>query len=86
MTDVPQPAPEPYTAGDHVQIYLRPDDTDHRYHGTVCEVTDVHTDDLDEETGRPFDAYSYTVQSTDSGDEPPLTFRHQDLVPTVPER
>lgn len=85
MTDVPQPAPEPYTVGDYVQIYLGPDDPDHRYHGTICEVTDVHTDNLDEETGRSFDAYSYMVQSQESGDELPITFRHQDLVPAVPD-
>ena len=81
MADVPQPASEPYSSREHVQIYLGPDDPDSHHHGTVCTITDVHTDDLDEETGRSLDAYSYTLQPVDGDDELPITFLHWDLVP-----
>lgn len=81
MKDIPQPAPNPYTVGDRVRIYLDPTDADSQYHGILCEVVDVHVDDLDAETERPADAYSYTLQDTSSSDELPLSFRHQDLVP-----
>lgn len=38
--------PEPYSGGDQVRIYLDPADPDADTHDTVCEITDVLTDDL----------------------------------------
>lgn len=81
MEDIPQPSPEPYSVGDQVRIYVGPNDTDSRYHGIVCEISDIFTDALDSETGRRLDAYSYTLQRSDSGEELPITFRHHDLIP-----
>lgn len=81
MEDIPQPAPEPYIPGDEVQIYLDPADPDAHAHGTVCEVVDVLTDDLDNHTDRPTDAYSYRLKDLETGETLPLAFRHQDLVP-----
>jgi ribosomal protein L21E len=81
MEDIPQPASDSYSVGDQVQIYISSDDPDSRYHGIICEVTGVLSDDLDTETGRTTDAYSYTVQDVESGEELPVLFRHQDLVP-----
>lgn len=40
MTDIPQPASEPYSPGDQVRIYLDPADPDAHTYGTVCEITD----------------------------------------------
>lgn len=80
MEDIPQPAPEPYDVGDTVQIHLAPDDTDSHLHGLVCTVKTVHQDDLDEETGRQLDAYSYQVQAKDN-EEISVWFRHSDLIP-----
>lgn len=82
MDEIPQPAPEPYSVGDRVRIYLGPDDVDSRFHGTVCEVSEVVTDGLGAETGRELDTYSYLLQSADSEEELPIEFRHRDLVPT----
>jgi hypothetical protein len=81
MSNVPQPSPEPYSIGERIRVYLGPDDPDADYHDTVCEVTEVHTDDLGEETGRPTDAYAYTLCVADTGETLPQTFRHRDLVP-----
>lgn len=80
MEDIPQPASDAYTVGDRVMIYIGSDDPDSRYHGTVCEVVSVITDDLGTETGRTIDAYSYTIQEVESGEDLPISFRHQDLV------
>jgi hypothetical protein len=81
MEDIPQPASDPYTVGDRVKIYIGSDDPDSRYHGVVCEIVSVFTDDLGTETGRTVDAYSYTVQEAECGEELPISFRHRDLVP-----
>ncbi|WP_336365052.1 hypothetical protein [Halalkalicoccus salilacus] len=81
MEDVPQPAPESYSPGNQVRIYLDPADPDAHTHGTVCKITDVLEEDLDTETGRPTDAYSYWLQDLETGDTLLLAFRHQDLVP-----
>lgn len=81
MEDVPQPSSEPFSDGDRVRIYLDPSDTDARYHGLECCVVDVHTDSLSSETGRALDAYSYTLEDVESGEELPVAFRHQDLIP-----
>lgn len=79
--DPPQPSSEPDSVGEHVHVYLAPDDPDADSHDMVCEVTEVHTDDLGEETGRPTDAYAYTLCVADTGETLPQTFRHRDLVP-----
>jgi hypothetical protein len=81
MEDIPQPASRPYSAGDRVQIYVESRDLDSKYHGTICEVVDVHTDDLNRETGRENDAYSYELKTVDTDEKLPITFRHRDLVP-----
>ncbi|WP_377071357.1 hypothetical protein [Natribaculum luteum] len=81
MSDIPQPATRPYSQGERVQIYLGPDDPDERYHNTRCEVTDIHTDDLDSDTGRELDAYSYSLRVLETDETLTLTFRHHDLVP-----
>ena len=83
MEDVPQPSTEPYSVGDRVQIYIGPDDPDARHHGTVCEVMDVHVDDLGTETERPMDAYSYTLRDEDTDETLSVPFRHRDLVPVA---
>ncbi|WP_122088747.1 hypothetical protein [Halalkalicoccus subterraneus] len=81
MEDIPQPASVPYVPGDEVRIYLDPADPDAHTHGTVCGVVDVLTDDLDVQTDRPTDAYSYRLKELETGEPLPLAFRHQDLVP-----
>lgn len=63
MKDIPQPSSDPYSVGDRVEIYVGPDDADARFHRTVCEVAEVHSDDLNAETGRTTDAYSYTLRT-----------------------
>ena len=68
--------------GDQVWIYLDPADLDAYTHGTVCEILDILIDDLDTETGRPIDAYSYRLRERETGGTFPLVVRHQDLVPT----
>lgn len=82
MDDIPQPASEPYSVSDVVRIYLGPDDPDSRYHGIRCEVTEVMIDNLDSQTDRPLDAYSYTLKAMETEEELPISFRHRDLVPT----
>lgn len=81
MEDILQPAPDPYTPGDEVRIYLDPADPDAHAHGTVCEVVDVLADNLDIQTDCPTDAYSYRLKELETGETLPLAFRHQDLVP-----
>jgi len=81
LDDIPQPASETYSVSDVVRIYLGPDDPDSRYHRVRCEVTEVMADNLDSQTGRPLDAYSYTLQELETGEELPISFRHRDLVP-----
>ena len=82
MQDIPQPADEPYTPGDRVRVYLGPDDPDERFHGVECVVTDRHTDNLDAETGRDLDRYTYRVRRVDNNDVVDVDFRHADLVPS----
>lgn len=67
--------------GDRVQIYVGSEDPDSQYHGVVCEIIDVLTDDLDSKTGRTMDAYSYDVLDVEGGEELPVSFRHRDLIP-----
>lgn len=81
MEDIPQPSRDSYSVGDRVQIYVGSDDLDSRFHGVVCEVVEVLTDDLDGETGRATDAYSYTLRDVETAEELPISFRHHDLVP-----
>jgi hypothetical protein len=81
MEDIPQPANDPYSVGDHVQIYLASDDPDNQYHDIVCEIVEIHEDSLGKETGRNTDTYSYTLCDAESGEELPISFRHHDLVP-----
>ena len=80
MEDIPQPSPDPYTEGDRVKVYVDPSDVDSQYHGVTCTVIDVIKDNLDTETGRDLDRYSYRVRAVD-GEELPIQFRHGDLVP-----
>lgn len=81
MEDIPQPTSDSYSVGDRVQVYVGSDDPDSQYHGIVCEVVSVLTDNLDTETDRTTDAYSYSIQDVESGEELPISFRHRDLVP-----
>lgn len=81
MEDIPQPSPDSYSVGDRVRIYIGSDDPDSRYHGVVCEIIGVITDDLDSETGRSIDAYSYSLRDVQTDQELPISFRHHDLVP-----
>ncbi len=81
MEDIPQPASNPYSPGDTVQVYTGPNDPDSQFHGVRCEVVDVFVDDLASETGRELDAYSYRVRRVDTGDVLPVQFRHWDLIP-----
>jgi len=81
MEDVPQPASELYSVGDWVRVYIDSNDVDAQYHGVVCEVVEVFTDDLGVETGRTTDAHSYSLRDVETNEELPITFRHRDLVP-----
>jgi len=49
MEDIPQPSRDSYSVGDRVQIYIGSNDPDSRYHGVVCEITEVFIDDLGSE-------------------------------------
>ncbi|WP_331232422.1 hypothetical protein [Natronorarus salvus] len=80
MEEIPQPASEPYSEGDRVRVYLDIDDPDTRYDDLVCTVHRVFCDDLDRETGRELDSYSYQLR-TDAGERLRVTFRHVDLIP-----
>lgn len=81
MEDVPQPRSSPYSVQDEVFIYIGPDDPDKDYHGLHCEVVESFEDDLDRETERDLDRFSYVLREIESGDILPISFRHQDLVP-----
>jgi len=81
MKDIPQPSSEPYSVKDKVQIYLSKKDVDNQHHGKTCEITEVLKDDLNSETGRELDAYSYKLQDIETGEKLSVTFRHFDLVP-----
>ena len=81
MEDILQPSDESYAIGDQVRIYIGSDDLDSQYHGVVCEIIEIITDDLDAETGRITDSYSYTVRNAETGEEPPMSVQHHDLVP-----
>ena len=78
----PQPASEPYSIGDSVSVYVAEEDTDAEYHDTECVVIDRFTDELDTETGRKTDGYTYRLESADTKETLPVDFRHDDLVPT----
>ena len=77
---IPQPASEPYNPGDRVQVYLDKSDPDVEHHGTECVVIERLQDDLSVETGRELDQYSYRVETQETGEELPMSFRHSDLV------
>lgn len=79
--DVPQPAPEPYSTGDRVQVYLGQDDPDARFHGVEVVVVERMQDSLAEVTDRDLDKYTYRVRWADSEEMLPVDFRHSDLVP-----
>ncbi|MXV63505.1 hypothetical protein GS429_15865 [Natronorubrum sp. JWXQ-INN-674] len=81
MEDVPQPAPEPYSIGERVRVYVAEDDPDRRFHGSECVVVDRFEDSLGGETGRALDRYSYRVRPADGDNPLPVGFRHFDLVP-----
>lgn len=85
MAEIPQPSPEPYAVGDHVRIYLSPDDLDDQFHDLVCRVIDVTTDNLSTETERDLDRYSYVLRTVEDEEKLPLSFRHRDLVPVQKE-
>lgn len=82
MEDIPQPARDPYEPGDHVTVYLSADDPDAEYNDHDCRVIEVLTDDLNRETKRDIDAYSYHVEDVETEEELPVAFRHRDLIPT----
>jgi hypothetical protein len=77
----PQPASEPYSSGDSVTVYVADDDVDAEYHGTECTVVNRFTDDLNTETDRETDQYTYRLEAKATGDVLPVDFRHADLVP-----
>lgn len=81
--DIPQPAPEAYSVGDRVSIYLGEDDPDSNYHGVVAVVVERMQDSLGEVTDRDLDKYTYRVRAVDSGEKLPIDFRHSDLVPAT---
>ena len=81
MEDVPQPLDEPYSIGDEVRVYLSSDDPDSQFNDLVCEVVEIHQDDLGEVVGRDLEAHHYQLKRKDSGEVLPLSFRHADLVP-----
>ena len=77
----PQPATEPYSTGDRVSVYIGEADIDAEYHNTECIVIDRFTDELDRETGRETDQYTYRLETQNTGEVLPVDFRHADLVP-----
>ncbi|MFK5602612.1 hypothetical protein [Haloferax volcanii] len=80
MEDVPQPAPEPYSKGDHVRIYLGEEDPDSEHHGRVCIVNERLDDGLAATTERDLDGHLYRLNDAESGEPVPVDFRHTDLV------
>ncbi|WP_227357311.1 hypothetical protein [Haladaptatus salinisoli] len=81
IEDVPQPASDPYQLGDDVQIYVSETDPDSEYHEKEGTITDVLQDNLEDETGRELDFYSYRIKT--NGEEKYVWFRHRDLVPVL---
>lgn len=63
-----------------VRIYLDSNDPDYRYDNMDCTVRKVLSDDLDRETGRGLDGYSYRLETVASKILP-IAFRHTDLIP-----
>jgi len=49
---------------------------------TITTAESSFTDNLDLETKRDIDAYSYRVEVVETGEELPVVFRHRDLIPT----
>jgi len=49
----------------------------------VCKVVEVVEDNLDVETDRALDKYSYKIRDVETESALPITFRHRDLVPIV---
>lgn len=86
MEGIPQPSRDSYTVDDRLEIFVRSDDVDDRFHGTDCEVGEVHSDDHDVETGRTTDTYPYSLRAVTSDDVLPISFRHHDLVPAGDEQ
>lgn len=82
MEDIPQPASNPYTEGQRVRVYLAPDDTDNCFHGVTCVIVNRFEDNLDTQTGRELDRFSYRLRAV-NGDTLPIQFRHSDLVPST---
>lgn len=78
----PQPAVEPYSTGDSVTVYVDEKDVDAEYHGTECTVVNRFTDDLNTETDRETDQYTYRLEAKSTGNVLPVDFRHTDLVPS----
>lgn len=62
-------------------LYVAKSDPDSRFHRLECKVIDRYSDDLDTETGRELDRYSYRVRRVDNPDVLGVVFRHSDLVP-----
>lgn len=85
MEDIPQPSDEPYSIGDHVRVYISEDDPDAAHHNEEYIIAYRFEDDLNEETGRPLDRYSYRVRPINGGSPIPIQFRHRDLVPVADE-
>lgn len=81
MEEIPQPASEPYETGEQVQVYLGPNDTDVAHHGMNCVMVERFEDDLDKDTGRNLDRFTYDVRQVNTDDVIGVSFRHQDLVP-----
>jgi len=78
----PQPATEPYSIDDSVTVYVADEDVDAEYHDTECTVVNRFTDDLNTETDRETDQYTYRLKAKATGDVLPVDFRHADLVPS----
>lgn len=80
MEDIPQPAGEPYSEGDTVNVYIAPEDADTQFHGTTGKVVDVRKDEFT--AGRELDQYSYLIKPKGNEEALNLYFRHGDLVPS----
>lgn len=78
---VPQPSEEPYSTGDHVVIYVGPDDPEESFHGVEAIVTERFEDSLGENTERELDSYLYQIKAVESDEIMSVDFRHFDLVP-----
>ena len=76
MEDVPQPSSSPYCVNDDMSVYIGFDDPDGEYHGIRCEVVERFEDDLDRETERDLDRFSYVLRDIESGDILPVSLRH----------